>query len=74
MDLLAVAAGCHQAFAAQHGQLLRQGRLLDAEQRLQLADVALALGQLAQQQQAPQEQTAAIQGLIEYLKAKAAGG
>jgi hypothetical protein len=48
--------------------------LSDTQQYQQATDEALKMLALAQQQQAPQEQTAAIQGLIEYLKARAAAG
>jgi hypothetical protein len=48
--------------------------LSDTQQYQQATDEALKMLALAQQQQAPQQQTDAIQGLIEYLKAKATGG
>jgi hypothetical protein len=48
--------------------------LSDTQQYQQATDEALKMLALAQQQQAPQEQTEAIQGLIEYLKVRAAGG
>ena len=51
-DELAHAPGIDQPFIAQHTQLLRQRGLTNTGQRLKLAHVALALGQLTQQQQA----------------------
>ncbi len=51
-DVFAVSACGHHAFIAQHAQLLRQGRLADAELRLEIADAHLVLRQLAQQQHA----------------------
>jgi hypothetical protein len=48
--------------------------LSDTQQYQQATDEALKMLALAQEQQAPQQQTQAIQGLIEYLKARAAGG
>ena len=51
VDLLALAAGVDQPFAAQHRQLLGQRRLNNAQQLFQLADIALAVHQLAEQQQ-----------------------
>jgi hypothetical protein len=48
--------------------------LSDTQQYQQATDEALKMLAIAQQQQAPEEQTQAIQGLIEYLKLRAAGG
>jgi len=48
--------------------------LSDTGQYQQAATEAQAMLAIAQQQQLPQQQTAAIQGLIEFLKARAAGG
>jgi hypothetical protein len=48
--------------------------LSDTQQYQQATDEALKMLAIAQQQQAPEQQTQAIQGLIEYLKARAAGG
>jgi O-antigen ligase len=48
--------------------------LSDTQQYQQAAGEAQKMLSLAQQQQLPQQQTQAIQGLIEYLKARAAGG
>jgi hypothetical protein len=86
MGLLSVRAGDLPGAADSYAKLTQlQPNSIDARrnytlvlsdtQQYQLAtDEALKMLALAQQQQAPQEQTAAIQGLIEYLKAKAAGG
>lgn len=52
IDVFAVAARGHQAFVAQDAQVLRQAGLVQADQHLELADVAFALGQLTEQQQA----------------------
>ena len=52
VDVLAFAPGGDQSFVAQHTELLRQGRLADVEQALQLADRVFPLAKLAQQQQA----------------------
>jgi hypothetical protein len=48
--------------------------LSDTGQYQQAATEAQAMLAIAQQQQLPQQQTAAIQGLIDFLKARAAGG
>jgi len=48
MDVLAFAAGGDQPLVAQHAQLLRQGGLGNAHQRLQLAHALFSLGELAQ--------------------------
>jgi tetratricopeptide (TPR) repeat protein len=48
--------------------------LSDTQQYQQAATEAEAMLALAQQQQLPQQQTDAIQGLIQYLKVRAAGG
>jgi tetratricopeptide (TPR) repeat protein/O-antigen ligase len=48
--------------------------LSDTRQYQQATTEAQAMLSLAQQQQLPQQQTDAIQGLIEFLKARAAGG
>ena len=52
VDVLALAACADEAFIAQHAQLLRQAGLVQTDQRFQLADIALALCELAEQQQA----------------------
>src|SRR5690606_24255801 len=46
-----LAARRHELFLAQHGELLRERGLAHAERLLQLADAALALGELAQDHQ-----------------------
>jgi len=51
IDEFAHSPGIDHALVAQHTQLLRQGWLADTRQRLKLADIALALRQLAEQQQ-----------------------
>jgi tetratricopeptide (TPR) repeat protein len=48
--------------------------LSDTRQYQQAATEAQTMLSLAQQQQLPQQQTAAIQGLIDFLKARAGGG
>ena len=51
IHLLALPAGIDQPLTAQYRQLLRQGRLNDTQQLLQLTDIALSVHQLAEQQQ-----------------------
>lgn len=51
MNVFAFTAGIDQTFFTQHAKLLRQGRLMDAEFALQIADIAFAERQLAQDQQ-----------------------
>jgi hypothetical protein len=48
--------------------------LSNTQQYQQATEEAVKMLALAQQQQASQEQTTAIEGLIQYLKARAAGG
>jgi hypothetical protein len=52
MDGLAFAPRGHQAFFAQHAQLLRQRGLADTQADFELAHALFTLRQLAQQQQA----------------------
>src|SRR5574343_1616977 len=51
VDVLALATRVHQAFLSQHAQLLRQGRLTDAQIGLERTDAELALRQTAQEHQ-----------------------
>lgn len=51
-DRLAFAAGSHEVLAAKHREMLRQGRLTEADEWLELADRLLAFRQLAKDQQA----------------------
>lgn len=51
-DPLAFAACGHEALGTEDSQLLGEGRLADIERGFELADTALAVGHLAEQEQA----------------------
>jgi len=86
MGLISVRAGDLPSAAESYTQLVKlqpnnvEARrnyalvLSDTQQYQQAATEAEAMLALAQQQQLPQQQTDAIQGLIQYLKARAASG
>lgn len=69
MDRLAIAPGGDDTLFAQQREMLRQGRLRQADARLELADRQFPIGQLAQDHQPPlvaeqAEQTGGATGAI----------